>query len=93
MKSYCSIESISQNYVRCELELIPVEESKAVAFAKKETEMIDIPAEMITAVIPTIEEGDIIVVIHNKAAVEQIDYRDDDEKKRRIDLIKRILED
>ena len=93
MKSYCSIECISKKYVRCELELIPVEESRTIAFAEKKTEMVEIPAEMISTVIPKIEEGDIIVVSHDRGSIENICYCDNEEKARRIALIKELLED
>ena len=91
MKSYAAIEEISKKFAACELELIPVEESQTTAFAEKETEMVDIPMEMITSVIPDIAEGDIIVVIHDCGNVESVCYKDDSEKQRRIELIKVLL--
>ena len=91
MKSYASVEEIEKKFAVCELELIPLEESKTIDYLDKETVMVDIPTEMIIAVISCVAEGDIIVVNHEDGKVQSVCCRDDAEKQRRIDLIKQIL--
>ena len=51
---------------------------------------MDIPTEMITDVIPDVGEGDIIVVVHTLGLVEGVCYKDDSEKKRRVELIRKL---
>lgn len=91
MKSYASVEEIDERFAACELEMIPVEESKTCDFAQKPTEMIDIPIGMVTSVVPDIKEGDIITVIHGCGVVSNVCGRDDAEKQRRVELIKSLL--
>jgi hypothetical protein len=92
MKSYASVEEIDDRFAACELEMIPVEESKTGNYAQKPTEMIDIPIEMVTSVEPDIKEGDIIEVIHGCGIVSCVCGRDDAEKQRRVALIESLLE-
>lgn len=91
MKSFVSVEELEGEFAVCELELLPIEESKTTYYSQKETKMVDIPMEMVTQVIPDVSEGDIIVVMHDGEAVESVCYRDNSEKERRIELIKAML--
>ncbi len=56
MKSYASIDRIEGKFAVCEVELIPVEESKPEDFATKETEMFDIPLQKIPTFIREVQE-------------------------------------
>lgn len=42
MKSYATIDRIEGNFAVCEVELIPIEESKPEDFATKDCEMMDV---------------------------------------------------
>lgn len=92
MKSYASVEEIDKRFASCELEMIPVEESRTIDYDQKPTNMVDIPVEMITAVLPDVREGDIIVVIHERGTVGSVCYKDDAEQQRRIELIKSLFQ-
>lgn len=91
MKSYASVDRIEGNFAVCEVELIGIEESKPNDF-EKSTQMIEIPIEQVDDKIGTVQEGDIIVVEHEESNVTEICYRDDDEKQRRIEVLKAIME-
>lgn len=91
MKSYIEVEEIDKKYASCELEMIPVEESRTIDYDSKPTAMVNIPVEMITAVVPDVKEGEILVVQHERGTVVSVCYRDDAEQQRRIELIKSLF--
>lgn len=92
MKSYVSVEEIDQKYASCELEMIPVEESRTIDFDTKPTKMVLISVEMITAAVPDPKEGDMLVVMHERGTVGSVCYRDDAEQQRRVELIKSLFQ-
>ena len=92
MKSYIEVEEIDKKYASCELEMIPVEESRTIDYDSKPTTMVNIPIEMITAVVPDVKEGEILVVQHERGTVASVCYRDDAEQQRRIELIKSLFQ-
>lgn len=92
MKSYVSVEEIDQKYAACELEMIPVEESRTIDFDTKPTKMVLISVEMITAAVPDPKEGDMLVVMHERGTVGSVCYRDDAEQQRRVELIKSLFQ-
>lgn len=92
MKSYIAVEEIDRKYASCELEMIPVEESKTTDYDSKPTIMVNIPVEMITATVPDVKEGEILVVQHERGTVASVCYRDDAEQQRRIELIKSLFQ-
>lgn len=92
MKSYVSVEKIDKKYASCELEMIPVEESSPMDYDEKPTLMVNIPVQMITAVVPDVREGDILVVMHERGTVGSVCYRDDAELQKRIELIKSLFQ-
>lgn len=92
MKSYVSVEEIDKKFASCELEMIPVEESRTIDYVEKPTEMVNIPVEMITAAVPGVREGDILVVMHERGCVVSVCYKDDAEQQRRIELIKELFQ-
>ncbi len=91
MKSYASIDRIEGKFAVCEVELIPVEESKPEDFATKETEMFDIPLQKIPTFIREVQEGDILVVEHDFEDVYFVYYKDEEEKARRLEILKSIM--
>jgi len=91
MKSYASVDRLEGNFLVCEVELIEVEESNPTDFDKP-TEMIDIPVEQANAKIGMVREGDIIVVELEEGNVTEILCKDEDEKQRRIEVLKAIME-
>lgn len=92
MKSYVAVEEIDKKYASCELEMIPVDESRPMDYNEKPTLMVHIPVNMITAVVPDVREGDILVVMHERGTVGSVCYRDDAEQQRRVELIKSLFQ-
>lgn len=88
MTSYASIDRIEGQWVICEVELLPFEESKSEDFASKDTEIMDV---LLNKFPEEVEEGDIFVVKHDGKNVKIVDYKDDDEKIRRQEILKNII--
>lgn len=92
MKSYASIDRIEETFAVCEVEMIEIENSKPEDYSEKETEMINIILEKITARVGNIKEGDILVVEHDREEIKEIYYKDEEEKQRRIAVLKELQE-
>ena len=90
MKSYASIDSIEGKFAVCEVELLPVDESKPEDFTVKDTVMIDVLLQEIPASLGQVKDGDILVVEHDEESVISIYCKDDEEKARRLELFRRI---
>lgn len=91
MKSYASIDRIEEKFAVCEVEMIEIENSKAEDYCEKETKMMNILLEKITARVGNIKEGDILVVEHNGEEIKEIYYKDEEEKQRRVAIITELL--
>lgn len=96
MKSYASVGRIEKDFAVCEVEMIPIEKSNPDDF-DKETKFIDIPIKEnllinIWFIWGKLQEGDIVVVEHDGEYVTKIYYKDDAEKKRRIEILQAIME-
>lgn len=91
MISYASIDRIENGQAVCELELIQTDESNSIDYFDKDTVMVDIPLTQIQSIATDVKEGDVIVVEHEDATVTKVCYKDDEEKKRRIELLKEIM--
>lgn len=88
MISYASIDRIEGKWVVCEVELLPLEESKPEDFAIKDTAMMDVCLELF---FDKVEEGDIFVVEHDGENVYFICNKDEKEKSRRQEILKNII--
>lgn len=91
MKSYASVDRIENEWAVCEVEMIPMEESKVCDFFSKETEMIDISLKQIIDSVGEIQEGDILLIEHDGENASIIYGKDDAEKQRRIALLQKII--
>lgn len=91
MKSYASVDRIEGKFAVCEVELIPVEQSRPEDFATKETEMLDILLQEIPKSLGEIDEGDILVVEHDGQTITTVYFKDEEEKKRRVDLLRSTM--
>lgn len=91
MKSYASVDRIEGKYAVCEVELLSVEESEPEDFATKDCEMMDISLQEIPADIGEIKGGDILVVEHDGENVTCVCCKDEAEKARRLEALKRIM--
>lgn len=90
MRSYASVEEIDQEFIKCELELIPVEESNAEDYATKPTDMIYLPAGIIPCDV-TVCDGDILEVEHDgNGNVFCVSSKNDEEKSRRLELLRQL---
>lgn len=90
MTSFASIDRIEGKNAVVEVELLPFEESKPEDFATKETTMMNILLERIPTDFGAVEEGDILLVEHDSENVIQVFYKDEEERTRRIELLRRI---
>lgn len=91
MRSYASVDRIEGEYTVLEVELLDTETSKITPFRDKETIMVDVLTETIKNVIEEFEEGDIIVLEHEGEIINTFYEKDDNEKQRRIDILKAIM--
>lgn len=88
MISYASVDRMEGKFVVCEVELIDIENSKTTSFAEKETIMLDVSMDI---VISKIQEGDVIIVEHDGKNVVRMCGKDEEEKLRRIKLLRAII--
>lgn len=91
MKSYASIDRIEERFAVCEVEMIEIQNSKTEDYFEKETKMMNIPLEKITASIGNVNEGDILVVEHSGEEITEVYMKDEQEKLRRIAVLKEVL--
>ena len=91
MKSYASIDRIEGKYAVCEVELLPVEESRPEDFAIKDCEMMDVSLRKIPFFIRKVKEGDILVVEHDGENVTRVYRKDEEEKARRLEILRGIM--
>lgn len=88
MKSFVSIDRVEGKCVVCEVELISHKDSKPEDFAIKDTVMMDVPSWKFLS---KVNEGDIFVVEHNSKKVIWVYGKDEDEKAKRLELLKSIM--
>jgi len=91
MKSFAAVDRIEGPYTICELEMCPAEISNVADFFTKETIMIGIPIADIYNAIGNFREGDILVVEHDCNKVTAIYSKDEEEKQRRIEIIRNLI--
>ena len=91
MKSYATIDRIEGKYAVCEVELISVEESNNNDFADYDTVWIDISLQDIPTEIGEVKEKDILVIEHNGQKVSFVYFKDEEEKARRLKLLKEVM--
>ena len=92
MKSYAAVDRIEGKYVVCEVELVKAKDSKRLRASEKETKMVDILLENVVSSIGEIQESDILVVEQEEGEVTNIYGKDDEEKERRAEIIRKIME-
>ena len=90
MTSFASIDRIEGEFAVLEVELLPFEESRANDFDDKETVMMNVELQQIPSDFGEVNEGDILVVEHDGQSVSLVYYKDDEEKARRIELLRRM---
>lgn len=91
MKSYASIDRIEGKYAICEVELLPVKESKPEDFAIKETTMMDVPLKKFPKLFGKVKEGDIFIVQHDGKEVTFAYCRDEKERRRRLEVLRNVM--
>lgn len=90
MTSFANIDRIEGKFAVLEVEMLTFEESRADDFANKETVMMDITLQQIPSDFGEVNEGDILVVEHNGESVSLVYYKDEEERARRIELLRRM---
>ena len=91
MRSYASIDRIEGEYAVCEVELVDTTESKTLSSKDKETNMVDILVQVIIDSVGKFLEGDILVVEQKDGEILIVYENDEEEKQRRIELLKSIM--
>ena len=90
MTSFASIDRIEGKNAVVEVELLPFEESRSSDFADKDTVMMNITLQQIPNDFGEVNEGDILVVEHDGENVSMVYYKDEEERTRRIELLRRM---
>lgn len=93
MKSFASIDRIESKFAVCEVELISVEERSAEEYVPYDTEFMDVSLECIPISLGQVKDGDILVVEHDSKNISSIYYKDEQEKARRLELLREMMED
>lgn len=91
MKSYASVDRIEGKFAVCEVELLTVEQSNSEEFATYETAIIDVLLQEIPADFGEVNERDILIVEHDGENVTAVYCKDEEEKARRIKLLKELM--
>ena len=91
MKSYASIDRLESNFAVCEVELLPMEESRPEDFASKFTVMLDVSLKELYNSVKDVNEGDILIVEHDGDEIEFIYCKDDIEKQSRIAVLEAMM--
>lgn len=92
MKSFASVDRVEFGFVVCEVELIPMEESKPEKFDCKETKMMDVSIDLIkNSIHDGIEEGDVIITLHDDNEVLEVYGKDEEERAARIAVFKQMM--
>lgn len=91
MKSYAVVDRFEGEFAVCEVEVLTIEESYVEDFFSKPTVMMDIPITEIYNSIGDFQEGDILIIEHNCERVITIYSKDEEEKSRRIELLKQMI--
>lgn len=95
MISHASICSFEGNYVRLEVVMNDISENEIVSDEEKEYRMFEVSLDVFPADEEEFYEGDIIVVEHDMNHVNKVLYKDETEKRKRIEEIselKKLLE-
>ena len=89
MKSYASIGGFNGKYVKLEVEMMDVEDSNTTECGERESKMIDVDFEKFPWGEDDFDEGDIVVVEHDGEIVSEVYGKDEEERQRRMDKIKK----
>ena len=92
MKSYAAIESFESTHAVLELELHSMEESKNMSVSEKRTRIVHIPFNLFPDTNEAFCEGDVAIVEHEAGFIVGVCGKDDEEKERRIERIRKIKE-
>ena len=93
MRCYASVDRIEGKFAVCEINvfLLEDEELKIIGHEMTDWPMIDVPLQEIPADIGEVAEGDILVVEYDKKGVTAIYSKDEEEKARRLKLLKEVM--
>ena len=91
MRCYASVDRIEGKYAVCEVEIYLLEESRRNGVEQTETVMSDIPLQEIPVDIGEVKEGDILIVEYDEKDVTAIYCKDEEEKVRRLKLLKELM--
>ena len=89
MRSYAYVDSIEDKIVKCELELVSIENTSECD--RNTRVMVELSLEHISEQVDNVEESDILVVEHDSGNLISIYGKDDAEKQRRIEEMELIL--
>ena len=93
MKSYASVDRIEGKYLVCEVELISVEDRNREEYIPYDTTSMDIPLQEIPTSMGNVRDGDILIIEHDGENMISICCKDENEKARRLELLRESLMD
>ena len=92
MKSYAVIDRMEDGYAILEVELHDIEESKTLSASEKRTQIVHVGLNTFPKTDETFGEGDVVLVEHECGFVVSVYGKDEEEKQRRIERIRKIRE-
>ena len=93
MRCYASVDRIEGKFAVCEINVFLLEDEELETIGHEMTDwpMVDVPLQEIPADIGEVEEGDILVVEYDKKGVTAIYSKDEEEKARRLKMLKELM--
>lgn len=87
MKSYAAIDRVEGAYAVLEVEMIDTENSNSEDYFDHETQMVEVPLEVIENAVGVLGENDILEVEHDGNGVVSIVYSKAEEEKARRNAV------
>ena len=94
MRCYASVDRIVGKFAVCDINvfLLEDEELKTIGHEMTDWPMVDVPLQEIPDEVGEVDEGDILVVEYDGKNVTKVYSKDDEEKARRLKLLKELME-
>ena len=90
MISFMSIDRMEENVAICEVENVPIEVSKSIKSFSVDSFMADVDFDLFLNRCLPIYEGNIYSVIHSEKKVIEVIKLEEEEKQRRIEILRSL---
>ena len=93
MRCFASIDRIEGRHAVCEVNVFLLEDEELQTIGHEFTDMpmVDVPLQEIPEEVGKVNEGDILVVEHDGENVTSIYGKDEEEKARRLEVLRSII--